>query len=167
MERIPEFIGNHPLLFSAVAAVIAMIVVLEVQRLRRVGQPLSPARATRMNNSEDAVFIDARKHKDFEQSHLPGARSIPAAEVEGHLKQIEKLRERPVIIYDEGGVDAERAAKQLARNGFTRLYVIDGGLPAWRKAELPTESGAETRKDGGGKSKGNKGKSRRDGKARS
>jgi len=167
MERIPEFIGNHPLLLAALAAVIAMIVVLEVHRMRRVGQPISPARATRLNNSEDALFIDARPHKEYEQSHLPGARSIPAAEIEGHLKQIEKLRERPVILYDEGGLDAERAAKQLARNGFTRLYVIEGGLPAWRKAELPTQTGAETSKEGGGKNKGNKGKSRRDGKAKS
>lgn len=165
MERIPEFIGNHPLLFAALAAVIAMIVVLEVQRVRRTGQPISPARATRLNNSEDAVFLDARPHKDFEQSHLPGARSIPAREVEGHLKQIEKLREQPVILYDDGGLDAERAAKELARNGFTRLYVIEGGLPAWRKAELPTESGAETRKEGGGKGKGGKGKARRQSKA--
>ena len=157
MERIPEFVGNNPLLFAALAATIAMIVVLEVQRARRSGQPVSPSRATRLSNSEDAAFIDARRQKDFEQAHLPGARCIPAREIESHLKQIEKLRQRPVVLYDDGGLDAERAAKALAKNGFTRLYVIDGGLAAWRKADLPTESGSGPRKsEGGGQKKKNK-----------
>ncbi len=149
MERIPEFVANHPLMFVALAVTVTMIVVLEVQRARRTAEPLSPGRATRLSNNEEAVFIDARAHKDFEQGHVPGARSIPSREVEGYLKQIEKLREHPVILYDEGGLDAERAAKELAKNGFTRLYSIEGGMPAWRKAELPVETGSGGPRKGG------------------
>ena len=160
MDRIPEFIGNHPLLFAALAATIAMIVTIEVQRARRAAKPISPARATRLSNSEDAVFIDARPRKNYDEAHLPGARSVPAREVESHLKPLEKLRERPVILYDDGGLDAERAAKTLARNGFTQLYTIEGGLPGWRKAELPTERGSEDRKSSGrGQKKKGKNKS--------
>ena len=150
MERIPEFVTNHPLMFVALAVTVTMILVLEVQRARRTAEPLSPARATRLSNNEDAVFIDTRKQKEFEQGHVPGARCIPAREVEGHLKQVEKLREHPVILYDDGALDAERAAKELAKNGFARLYAIDGGLPAWRKAELPVETGSGPRKAGSG-----------------
>lgn len=167
MERIPEFVANHPLLFAALAATIAMIVVLEVQRARRVAETVSPARATRLSNSEEAVFIDTRGQKDFEQGHLPGARCIPAREVENHLKQIEKLREHPVILYDDGGLDAERAAKELAKNGFARLYAIDGGLPAWRKAELPVETGSGSPKGGsGGQKKKKKQKQQKDQRAK-
>ena len=150
MERIPEFVANHPLMFVALAVTVTMIMVLEVQRARRTTQPLSPARATRLSNNEDAVFIDTRAQKDFEQGHVPGARSIPSREVASHLKQLEKLREYPVILYDEGGLDSERAAKELAKNGFTRLHSIDGGMPAWRKAELPVETGSGSRKSGSG-----------------
>jgi rhodanese-related sulfurtransferase len=140
IERIPEFASNHPLLMVALAVTLALIGFTEVQRLRRVAKPLSPARATRLANSEDAVFVDARRRKDFDAGHVPGARSVPASEAENHVKQLEKLRTRPVILYDEGGLEAERAAKTLARHGFTELYALDGGLPAWRKADLPLET---------------------------
>lgn len=151
MERIPEFVSNHPLMFAALAVTVTMIVVLEVQRARRVTEPLSPARATRLSNNEEAVFIDTRKQKDFEQGHVPGARCVPAREVEGYVKQLGKLREHPVILYDEGGgLDAERAAKELAKHGFTRLYSIDGGIPAWRKGELPLETGSGAKKGSSG-----------------
>lgn len=142
MERIPEFVANHPFMFAALAATIVMIVVAEYQRMRRVATPISPSRATRLSNSEDAVFIDTRAKKDYDQGHLPGARHVPAREVEQYVKQLEKLRARPLILYDEGGMDAERAAKALAKHGFEQLYALQGGLPAWRKAELPLESRA-------------------------
>lgn len=142
MERIPEFIANHPFMFAALAATIVMIAIAEYQRARRVATPVSPSRATRLSNSDDAVFIDARAKKDYEQGHLPGARHVPAREVEQYLKQLEKLRERPLVLYDDGGMDAERAAKVLARNGFQQLYALQGGMPAWRKAELPLETQA-------------------------
>lgn len=167
MERIPEFVANHPLMFVALAVTVTMIVVLEVQRARRTAEPLSPSRATRLSNSEEAVFIDTRGQKHFEEGHVPGARSIPAREVENHLKQIEKLREYPVILYDDGGMDAERAAKELAKNGFTRLYAIDGGMPAWRKGELPVETGSGTRKGASGGQKKKKKGQQKDERAKS
>lgn len=142
MERIPEFVTNHPFMFAALAATIAMIAVAEYQRARRVAAPISPSRATRLSNSEDAAFVDVRAKKDYDQGHLPGARHVPAREIEQYLKQLEKLRERPLILYDDGGLEAERAAKVLARNGFVQLYALQGGLPAWRKAELPLETQA-------------------------
>lgn len=146
IERIPEFVSNHPLLFGALVATLVMIAFAEYQRFRRVAAPVPPARATRLSNSEDAVFVDTRRRKDYDAGHVPNARHVPAGEVESQVKQLEKLREHPVILYDDGGMDAERAAKALARHGFTRLYALDGGLPAWRKAELPIRAQGEAKK---------------------
>lgn len=141
MDRIPEFITNHPFLFAALVATIAMIAFMEYQRATRAAKPVSPARATRLQNNEDAVFIDVRSRKDYEGGHLPGAHNVPATEVEQHLKQLEKLKTVPWILYDDGGIQAQRAAKTLAAKGFGPLYAIDGGLPAWTKAELPLSTG--------------------------
>lgn len=137
MDRIPEFISNHPLLFAALVATIAMIAFMEYQRATQAAKAVSPMRATRLRNSEDAVFIDVRPRKEFETGHLPGARSVPVSELEQHLKQLEKIRNVPWILYDDGGMNAQRVAKKLASAGFGPLYAVDGGVPAWTKAELP------------------------------
>ena len=75
-------------------------------------------------------------------------------EPDSHLKQLEKISDRPLILYDDGGLDAQKAARKLAANGIRQqLYEIEGGLPAWRKADLPVESG--------GANKANKGKAKK------
>lgn len=146
MERIPEFIANHPFMSGALLLTIALIVFMEYQRATRVSRPLSPSQATRLRNDEGALFIDVRARKDYEREHVPGARALPEREVAQSTKQLEKYREVPIVLYDQGGFDAERAARTLQRAGFSRLYAIDGGMPAWTKADLPVESGPE---DGG------------------
>ncbi|MDX1609658.1 MAG: rhodanese-like domain-containing protein [Halofilum sp. (in: g-proteobacteria)] len=148
MDRIPEFISNHPLMIAALVATIGMIVFMEYQRATQAAKNLSPSAATRLRNSEDAVFIDVRPRKSYEAGHLPGAQSVPLNELEQHLKQLEKLKGVPWILYDEGGMQAQRAAKTLAKKGFGPLYALDGGLPAWTKAELPLSTGKKRKKKG-------------------
>ncbi len=145
MDRLPEFAANHPILIAAVLLTIGIIVGVEIQRVRRAAEPVSTSRATRLSHNEDAVFVDTRRRKEFEAGHLPGARHVPAAEVEQYVKQLEKLRERPLVLYDDAGMEAQRAAKALARHGFARLYELEGGLPAWHKANMPVEHGSESK----------------------
>lgn len=142
IERVPEFVSNHPLIIGALLLTVALVAFTEYQRFTRVGRPLGPMQATRLQNDEDGIVIDVRPRKAFGEGHILGAQSIPQAEIAQAIHQVKKYAQRPVILYDDGGFDAERAAKTLQKNGFQRLYVIDGGLPAWRKAELPTRSGS-------------------------
>jgi len=154
IERIPEFATNHPLLVAALAITLAAIAFTEYQRLTRIGTAVQPSRATRLANNEDGVFIDTRARGPYDEAHVPGARSMPADEIDSHLKQLEKISDRPLILYDDGGLDAQKAARKLAANGIRQqLYEIEGGLPAWRKADLPVESG--------GANKANKGKAKK------
>lgn len=146
MDRIPEFMANHPILIAALLLLLGMIGGLEFSRLRRAAQPVSAARATRLANSEDAVFVDTRRRNEFEAGHVPNARNLPAAEVEQYIKQFEKLQEQPLVLYDDGGMAAHKTARQLAKRGFTRLYELDGGLQAWRDAKLPLEQGGKSKK---------------------
>lgn len=163
MERIPEFIANHPFMMGALLLTIALIVFMEYQRATRVSKPLTPNQATRLRNDEGALFIDVRARKDYESGHVPGARALPEREIAQSTKQLEKFRNEPVVLYDQGGLDAERAARTLQRAGFARLYALDGGMPAWIKAELPTERGPE---DGGKSAKGKKEKGKAKGRQR-
>jgi len=142
IERVPEFVANHPFIFGALLLTVVLIGFMEYQRATRVGRPLSPMQATRLRNDEDAVVVDVRARKDYDKGHVHGALPIAEREIGQSIVQLQKKHgERPVILYDEGGFEAERAAKTLKQNGFERVYVIEGGMPAWRKAEMPIQAG--------------------------
>ena len=43
----------------------------------------------------------------------------------------------PIILIYGGSQQAHVAVKQLQKNNFTDIYVLKGGLNAWRDAKLP------------------------------
>ena len=54
---------------------------------------------------------------------------------------LKKYKEKPVVVYDESGSLGTSAARQLARQGFTKAVNLRGGLAAWRTENLPLSKG--------------------------
>lgn len=85
------------------------------------------------------VVVDVRLRYPFEHStlKLPGAlRLAPNEPVPGTLP-----RGRDLVLYDSdpGDVTSVRVAADLLHRGF-RVQVLQGGLPEWLAANLPTET---------------------------
>ncbi len=59
---------------------------------------ISPKELARQEASGAApVVIDVRSPKEYAAGHIPGARSVPADEIESHLAAIPK--DKPVVVY--------------------------------------------------------------------
>lgn len=143
MQRLLEFAGNHPLLVSAILAVVGTIVGYEISRLRRRGWEVGPVEATRLRNDADAVFVDVREESDYLAGHLPEARLIPLRELTDRLGELEKLKDRPIIAYCRTGNRSLAACRTLRRHGFDRAHSLAGGIRAWEEAGLPLARGRE------------------------
>ena len=50
---------------------------------------------------------------------------------------LKRHKEKAVVVYDDSGSVSTAAARQLARQGFTRAFTLRGGLAAWRADNLP------------------------------
>lgn len=107
--------------------------------LRSEGGELAPQDAVNLINRENGVVIDVRDAIPFGESHVVGARNIPAAQLESRLSELEKLKNRPIVVCGAGS-DTDRAVKLLRKLGFERVAGLDGGLKAWTEAGLPVES---------------------------
>ena len=85
------------------------------------------------------TLLDVRPALEYEQGHIPTARSIPVAELEQRLAELP--REREVVAYCRGPycVYADEAAQLLQRHGFQVRRLVDG-FPEWRAAGLPVEA---------------------------
>jgi rhodanese-related sulfurtransferase len=110
-----------------------------------VARQLSSARdigtleATRLINSANALIVDVREAKEFEDGRLPKAVHIPLSQLDSRSGELSRQAGRPVVTYCMTGNRSSVAAKVLARIGFKDIYQLHGGYRAWKDAGLPVE----------------------------
>ena len=82
------------------------------------------------------ALIDTLPADHFERVHLPGAFNACVYDV-SFVDQVVKLGVKPsmaLVLYGAStrGLEAETAAQKLRDAGWTNVYVLAGGLEAWR-----------------------------------
>lgn len=84
----------------------------------------------------EIVVLDVRPKSEYEQAHLPHARSVPVAEIEQHLAKLP--RNKQIIAYCRGPycVLSQEALNILRQRGFKAFRLSDGVLE-WQAAGLP------------------------------
>ncbi|ACT49800.1 rhodanese-like domain-containing protein [Methylovorus glucosotrophus] len=109
--------------------------------LRRGAKSVSPNEAVLMINRNQAIVLDVRDDAEFAAGHLQDARHIPLAKLDERLAELQKFREKPVIVHCQSGVRSSKAAATLRKHEFTQVYELDGGVNAWTQAKLPLVKG--------------------------
>ena len=141
LDRIPEFIGNHPLLTLAFAGLLGALIYTEIMRRFRGFAELTPAQLTRLINAEDAALIDVSGQNDYESGHIVNAIHLPMSQFDPAAKPLVRLRDKPLAVYCKTGSVSEQAARKLTKAGFERVHWLSGGLQAWLGDQLPITRG--------------------------
>lgn len=91
---------------------------------------------------EKAPFLlDVREVAEIEKDgYIAGAVNIPVREV---LNNLDKLpaKDHPIVIYCASGHRGGMMLASLQMLGYTDVKNLAGGIGAWKKAELPVETG--------------------------
>jgi rhodanese-related sulfurtransferase len=136
MEHFPEFVANHLLLFVLLASIL-MLLFWNLFGAALSGVVLiSPHETVRILNN-NAVMVDIRTAPDFGTGHILGARNIPANNIGEQLEELAKYREQSMILCCNTGNESVRAGRTLKMQGFKKIFCMQGGLQAWRTANLP------------------------------
>ena len=105
-------------------------------------EPVSAERVKKLlDGGEKIVFVDLRPAGDFQKARLPGALSIPIAELPKRLGEIPKAGR--VVLYcacPPGGVDESYSYLMLRGKGYRNVAVLENGFSAWAQRKFPTES---------------------------
>ncbi|MCC5796116.1 MAG: rhodanese-like domain-containing protein [Methylophaga sp.] len=138
MENIGEFIINHWILSSLFVILLWLIFSESINRRLSGVHVIDVQQAVNLVNQQKGQFVDIRDKEAFETSHISDALHVPAAEIEqkagkGKLKNTEQ----PLVVVCDSGQKARAAAKQFKSKGHTQVFVLGGGLHAWREARLP------------------------------
>jgi rhodanese-related sulfurtransferase len=122
----------------AIAFVSGAMLVWPLVRRGSGGPAVGTLEATRLINQSDAIVLDVRPATEFAQTHILNARNIPLDEMEARLKELERFKQKPVIVSCATGSRSGSAAAVLRKHGFTNVVNLAGGVAAWQQAGLPT-----------------------------
>lgn len=87
-----------------------------------------------LHDGEELAILDAREEAEFATSHLLMAACVPLSHMEALLDARVPRRDARVVWMDAGEGFAEMAAARASKLGYSALYVLKGGVEAWRMA---------------------------------
>lgn len=98
---------------------------------------ISVNEATLLINRQDALVVDVRETAEWSSGHIPNARHISLGHLPKHLSEIDKFKEKPVIVVCASGNRSGSACHVLQKAGFQQVFNLAGGIHAWSEAGLP------------------------------
>lgn len=133
-----EFLTQNNNYLWAISALISGVALLVMTvRTKTSGPRLTPAQATQLINREDAQVIDVRDQPEWAKGRIAGSRHIPVGQIDQRIGDLEKFKERPLIVVCASGMRSASACSTLRKAGFEKVFALDGGIGAWEQAGLP------------------------------
>lgn len=106
--------------------------------LQQSGSKLSLLQATQLMNTGKTLVLDVRTAEQFAAAHLREARNIPLKELSKRVGELDKFKNRNVIVICQSGTDSGKAQSVLKKAGFADVHGLTGGITAWQGQGLPT-----------------------------
>ena len=134
MEQFVEFIGNH-LVLSGMWVITVAAIVFYLQRTS--SKAVGPQQAVMLINRSDAIVVDVRDKKEFETGHIVDSINMPLAKLEQRVTELQKHKEKPVVVVCKLGQQSGDAAKKIQEAGHEQVFKLAGGIAEWKAQSLP------------------------------
>lgn len=134
MDRLFEFVGNH---IELSAAFVFLLFALFYTERSRAGRVVSPQEATLMINRGEAIFLDVREKKDLSDGKIVDSVHIPFGSLKERATELDKYKEKTIILVDKMGQHTGMAGKQLKLEGFDNVCRMSGGIAEWKNSNMP------------------------------
>jgi rhodanese-related sulfurtransferase len=142
MEQFFVFLQKNPMNMVLLGAVLlsgGMLIWPLVSRLMKPGQEVGPIEAVQLINRRDAVVLDVRDAAEYKSGHITNARHLPEGEIDARMKELERVKSKPIIVSCARGNRSLTVANRLRKLGFAEVFSLRGGIAAWQHANMPLE----------------------------
>jgi len=92
------------------------------------------------DRSKDKLVLDVRSEAEWKAGHIEGATHIMLGDMPQRVQSLPK--DRTIITVCGSGYRSSIAASGLAKNGFSSVESMDGGMAAWNKRKFTVETSA-------------------------
>jgi rhodanese-related sulfurtransferase len=91
-----------------------------------------------LDRKETLLLLDVRSAEEYtNDGHVAGSTLIPLPELERRVRELPT--DRPIVCICRSGNRSTTACDLLARQGFTQLRNVQGGMIAWAQAGYPIQ----------------------------
>tara|TARA_Y100001934_G_C12377873_1_gene790322 strand:+ start:198 stop:605 length:408 start_codon:yes stop_codon:yes gene_type:complete len=104
---------------------------------RSSGKEIGTLLAVQLINYKDAVVLDVREESEYKSGHIPNSLHLPADEIKDRMGELEKFKDRPIVVIYKSGVRSGAASTILHKNGFSLIHILAGGIDTWKNEDLP------------------------------
>lgn len=102
---------------------------------------LSTTEAVQLINRQHALVLDVREDTEFAAGHIIDAKHIPLAKLPERLAELNKYKDKPILVNCQRGMRSAKACEILRKAEFKQIHNLQGGLEAWMTAKLPVVKG--------------------------
>ena len=88
-------------------------------------------------NRDEAVVVDIRDRKDFNEGRITGSINIPLNSIKSRASELKKFKDKQIIVADKMGQHSAMAVKQLNAEGYANVVRLNGGVADWKGSNLP------------------------------
>lgn len=134
-----EFVQKN--IWLVLIAIVSGLMFIWPSIARRISQTseANVAEAVQLINRQDAQVVDVRGEGEFRNGHIPNARNIPTEQIGERAKELEKFKNKPIVLVCASGNRSSSAAGVLKKAGFAQVYALGGGMNAWQQAGMPVQ----------------------------
>ena len=134
-----EFVSQNWYLFLMLSVIVLL---LTLQPGAAGGtQKISPMQLPKLQNRDAAVVVDVCEAAAYKQGHIAQSINLPLDQLGDKINKLNKHKNKPIIVACQNGTKSTKAANILRGKEFNNLYILEGGLMAWRKENLPLVKG--------------------------
>lgn len=127
------FISQEWLLTSLL---VILIYALAFTERVKGGKPITAHEATKLLNNGDALLIDLREAKEYNEGHIAGSLHMPFNKIASRASELEKSKSKVIILADKIGQHAGKIGKVLGASGY-QVRRLQGGVSEWSSQGLP------------------------------
>ncbi len=124
-------------IFFVIAAIVSAVMLIWSGLIKGGIKEVDAQKVIALINYEDAVVLDVRDDSEFAAGHLPNSKHIPTEKIEERWMELEKFKEKPIVVIYKSGIRSHHPSNVLYKNGFEKVHNLMGGIDAWKRASLP------------------------------
>jgi len=100
---------------------------------------IDSGKAIQLINREKANVVDVSDAAEFAAGHIVGSKNLPLADLEAKLAGSVKNKGLPLVLVCQSGARSAKAVNIAKKLGYEQAQSMQGGLKAWKLANLPVE----------------------------